>query len=113
MGRHHDERKRDLTLLKQGIIVGIFIVAVIFGPIIRGAIFKPPVSDHSNRITRLETQNDEHARITSQMGRQATIIEGLQSAQAQLIVQVEALATMVGAMQQREFARLEERRSGL
>jgi len=47
------------------------------------------------------------------MGRQATIIEGLQSAQAQLIVQVEALATMVGAMQQREFARLEERRSGL
>ncbi len=114
MSKHEDQRKWDLTLLKQGIIVGVFIMAVIFGPDIRGSVFYSSPSDGgamavANRVLTLEMQNKEHGRLAEQFANQSEVINGLQQTQAQLIVQVKVLSEVIGAMAEREFARLEAR----
>ena len=88
--------------------------AFVFAPLIRGALFgagSPAVDPE--RLLRLEIQNQEHARLAGQIGDQADIIDGMQDAQAQLVVQVKVLAEVVTAMQKREFARLESRNNGI
>ncbi len=113
-----DLRKWDLTLLKQGIIVGVFIMAVIFGPEIRGSIIYPSSAGGrtskvggavavADRVLKLEMQNKEHTRLAEQLSNQSEVMNGLQQTQAQLIVQVKVLSEVVGAMAEREFARLE------
>ena len=101
------QSERDYTLIKQGAISAVFLVALIFGQDLRNSIFKPPApADYSNLIIRLEAQNNEQTRLTQQFGDQANIIGDLQKVQAQIGVQVRILADVVGAMQQREYARL-------
>ncbi len=115
MSEKQTQTQRDYTMMKHAFLAGMITLAVIFGPIVRGAFFKttPAVGVDANRILRLEMQNSEHTRLAKQLGSQATIINGMQLSQAQLIAQVKILAEVVSVMQQREFARLEERRNGL
>ena len=99
-----NQRKRDLTLLKQGMIVGIFLVATVLSPDIRGVLGgSVAVSD---RVLLLEYQNGDHAKMQEQINGQMVIIDGLQQAQSQMIGQVEALSEMVDGMQEREYERL-------
>lgn len=108
------QSERDYTMMKQAFMAGMIITAVVFAPIIRGALFgsssSPMISD---RVLRLEVQNGEHARLAEQLISQSGIITGMQEAQAEMFAQVRILAEMVNAMQKREFARLEDRHSGL
>lgn len=111
MTNKHDQRKWDLTLLKQGIIVGTFITAVIFGPDIRGSISGASAASEratvTDRVLTLEMQNEEHTRLAGQIANQSEIMSGLQQTQAKLVVQVKILAEVISAMQDREFMRLE------
>ena len=97
-------RKRDLTLLKQGMIVGIFLVATVLSPDIRGV--WGGAAAVSDRVLRLEVQNEDHGRMQQQIDGQIDVIGGLQKAQAQMITQIETLSHMVNAMQEREYERL-------
>lgn len=97
-------RKRDLTLMKQGAMFTIFIVAAIFNSDIR-SVFGGGV-DVSDRVLRLEVQNEDHGRMQQQLNGQMNIIDGIQKAQVQMIAQVEALSQIVNAMQDREYERL-------
>ncbi len=104
----HDQRKYDLTLLKQSVIVAGFMLTAIFSPDIRGSIssqssITPIISD---RVLALEMQNSEHAKMTNQLDNHATIINDLKGAVGELTIQVKALAEMVSDMQDREYARL-------
>ena len=108
MGKH-DQRKHDLTLLKQGFIVAIFMMAVIFGPDLRGTIIKSQgsmSSGISERVLTLEMQNVEHATLINHLEQNTIIIGDLTEAVGILTVQVEGLAAMVSDMQDREYARL-------
>ncbi len=99
---------RDYTIAKQAFLAGMVVMAVVFGPVIRGALFDSPGAGAvSDRLLTLEVQNDEHVRLADQADGQAGVIDGLQAALIQVVVQVKTLAEMVNAMQQREYARLE------
>ncbi len=113
MGKKEDQSQRDYTMMKHAFLAGMITLAIFIAPIVRGAFFKTSSTDYTDRILRLEVQNTEHVRLAKQLDNQATISDGLQIAQAQLIAQVKILAEVVSVMQQREFARLEDRRSGL
>lgn len=99
-----DLRKWDLTLLKQGMIVVVFLVATVLSPDIRGAFGDSTAV--SDRVLRLEVQNEDHGRMQQQINGQMNVIDGLQKAQVQMIAQVEALSQIVNAMQDREYERL-------
>jgi len=109
MGKKETQTQRDFTMMKHAFLAGMITLAIIFAPAVRGALFKSSSTDYTDRILRLEIQNGEHARLAKQLDSQATISDGLQIAQAQLIAQVKILAEVVSVMQQREFARLEGR----
>ncbi len=113
MGKKQSQIQRDYTMTKHAFLAGMITLAVIFGPFVRGALFKSSSTDSTDRILRLEIQNGEHARLAEQYRVQAAFVAGLQQAQAKMVVQVKNLAEVVNAMQQREFARLEERHNGL
>ncbi len=109
-------QKRTVSILKQGIWIGFLTFAIIFGPDIRASVFNDrpssaPVSaaDLAERVLKVELQNKEHVRLAGQISGQSEIMSGLQQAQAQLIIQVKILSEVVSAMQQREFARLEQK----
>ncbi len=101
-------------MMKQAFMAGMIVMAVIFAPIIRGALLGSSSSSvMSDRVLRLEVQNGEHARLAEQLISQSGIIDGMQEAQAKMFAQVKILAEMVNAMQKREYARLEARHNGL
>ncbi len=109
MNKEQSRTQRDYTMMKHAFLAGMITLAIIFAPAVRGALFKSSSTDYTDRILRLEVQNGEHARLAEQISAQATFIDGLQQAQAKMVVQVKILAEVVSAMQQREFARLEGR----
>jgi adenosyl cobinamide kinase/adenosyl cobinamide phosphate guanylyltransferase len=95
----------EYTLLKQGIVVGLFLAITLFGKDIRGT-FSQNDDDLSERVARVEMQNESHAVTAEQLQESVALVYEVQKIQASVVVQVENLTTIVNAMQDREYARL-------
>ena len=97
----------EFTTLKQGIVVGLFLAATIFGGDIRNVVSgSTSVSNLPERVTKVEMENTAHATFSEQMTKNAALLSEVQRIQGKVITQVENLSTVVSAMAEREYARL-------
>jgi len=94
----------EYTLLKQGIVIGLFLAATIFGDDIRGGFSN--TDNISERITKVEMENGIHANFSEQIASNAAILSEIQKIQAKVVTQVENLSAVVNAMLDREYDRL-------
>lgn len=98
---------RDTSMLYRGVVVGVFLLAIIFGPDLRGMLGANTGSvGMEARLQRVELQNASHAPMQGDLDRHTDAIANLQTVSAQLLTRVEALSKMIDNMQQREYDRL-------
>ncbi len=101
----------EFTTLKQGIVVGLFLAATIFGSDIRGVV-SSSTGNLLERVTKVETENEEHSAFSEQMAKNAALLSEVQKIQATVVTQVANISTVVDAMVAREYARLSKHSAG-
>ncbi len=98
---------RDTSLLTKGIWIGVFLIAIIFGPDLRGMLGIGSSSTNMEaRLRTVEIQNASHVPMQGDIDRHTDAISNLQTVSDQLLTKVEALSKMVDNMQKREYERL-------